>query len=235
MVDGREDRIHSGTKGRPCSIDLTRDFRSVDWSSTIAQPRSQPRGGGLHPRAMEGADRVRVEHPPGGDERARGDRPPGVPPGDRPGGGGPELHGVDGGRTPTTSGSGRWPASCLWMGGGPSQLDTFDPKPGTEGGGDHPGDRHEPSPGSRSPTTSPRLAQVMKDVALIRSMTNKEGNHQRASYQLHTGYAPSGTVKHPELRRGRSPAELGDPKFDLPQIVCIGARDDTTPGPASSA
>ena len=61
----------------------------------------------------------------------------------------------------------------------------------------------------------------MNDVALIRSMTNKEGNHQRATYQLHTGYSPTGTVKHPNI--GCVVAnELGDPKFDLPHIVSIG-------------
>ncbi len=55
----------------------------------------------------------------------------------------------------------------------------------------------------------------MKDVTSIRSMTNKEGNHERATYQLHTGYPPSGTVKHPSF--GCVTAnELGDPKFDLP-------------------
>ncbi len=65
----------------------------------------------------------------------------------------------------------------------------------------------------------------MNDIALIRSMTNKEGNHQRATYQLHTGYAPSGTVKHPSFGCVVG-AELGDPKFDLPHIVSIGTRDD---------
>jgi len=52
-------------------------------------------------------------------------------------------------------------------------------------------------------------------------MTNKEGNHQRATYQLHTGYSPTGTVKHPHI--GCVAAnELGDEKFDLPHIVSIG-------------
>ena len=39
----------------------------------------------------------------------------------------------------------------------------------------------------------------MNDIALIRSMTNKEGEHERATYQLHTGYIPTGTVRHPSL------------------------------------
>ena len=74
----------------------------------------------------------------------------------------------------------------------------------------------------------------MNDVAIIRSMTNKEGNHQRATYQLHTGYAPTGTVKHPNI--GCVVAnELGDPKFDLPHIVSIGSGDRSAPGCSASS
>jgi hypothetical protein len=108
----------------------------------------------------------------------------------------------------------------LWMGGGPSQMETFDPKPEHANGG---GTKSIETavPGVRIAEGWSHLAKVMKDVALVRSMTNKEGNHQRATYQLHTGYAPTGTVKHPHL--GCVAAnELGDPKFDLPHIVAIG-------------
>ncbi len=115
--------------------------------------------------------------------------------------------------------------SCilLWMGGGPSQLDTWDPKPGTDVGGDTQAIATS-VPGVQVAGHFPRVARVMDDVAIIRSMTNKEGNHQRATYQLHTGYAPSGTVKHPSFGCVLG-AELGDPKFDLPHIVSIGTRD----------
>src|SRR5438309_922646 len=84
----------------------------------------------------------------------------------------------------------------LWMAGGPSQFETFDPKPGAETQG-----------ATRAITTSvpglqvaehwTRLAPLMKEVALIRSMTSSEGNHGRASYLLHTSYAPSGGITHP--------------------------------------
>ena len=111
----------------------------------------------------------------------------------------------------------------LWMGGGPSQLDTWDPKPGTDTGGDTKAIATSVA-GIQIASHFPRVARVMNDIALIRSMTNKEGNHQRATYQLHTGYSPSGTVKHPALGCVIG-AELGDPKFDLPHIVSIGTRD----------
>lgn len=108
----------------------------------------------------------------------------------------------------------------LWMAGGPSQMDTFDPKPDHANGGAI--KAIETSvPGIRIAEGWNQLARVMGDVALIRSMTNKEGNHQRATYQLHTGYAPTGTLKHPNI--GVAIAnEIGDPNFDLPQIVSIG-------------
>ena len=108
----------------------------------------------------------------------------------------------------------------LWMGGGPSQFDTFDPKPGTSNGGETKAIETAAS-GIQIAEFWPNVAKQMKDIALIRSMTNKEGNHQRATYQLHTGYSPSGTVKHPSFGSVTA-AELGDPKFDLPHIVSIG-------------
>jgi hypothetical protein len=109
----------------------------------------------------------------------------------------------------------------LWMAGGPSQMETFDPKPGTANGGDTKA-IDTAVPGIKLANGWDKLAQVTRDVAIIRSMTNKEGNHQRATYQLHTGYAPTGTVKHPNI--GCVVAnELGDPKFDLPHIVSIGS------------
>ena len=64
-------------------------------------------------------------------------------------------------------------------------------------------------------------AKAMQDFTLIRSMTNKEGNHQRATYQLHTGYVPSATIKHPHIGCSMV-SELGERHFDLPHIVSIG-------------
>lgn len=110
----------------------------------------------------------------------------------------------------------------LWMNGGPSQLETFDPKPGTDNGGETKA-IETAAPGISIAEGWDDLAKVMNDVALIRSMTNKEGNHQRANYHLHTGYIPTATLKHPHI--GCSAAmELGDERFDLPHIVSIGGK-----------
>jgi hypothetical protein len=108
----------------------------------------------------------------------------------------------------------------LWMGGGPSQFETFDPKPGTDHGGETKAIQTA-VPGIAISEGWDKTASVMKEIALVRSMTNKEGNHQRATYQLHTGYTPSATIKHPHV--GCSiVGELSESHFDLPHIVSIG-------------
>jgi hypothetical protein len=61
----------------------------------------------------------------------------------------------------------------------------------------------------------------------VRGMSSKEGNHQRAQYLMHTGYAPNPTITHPSLG-GWVSEEMGDPKFDLPSFVSIS-------GPSLSA
>ena len=109
----------------------------------------------------------------------------------------------------------------LWMGGGPSQFETFDPKPGTANGG--PTEAISTSvPGIKIAQGWDQTAKMMDDIAIIRSMTNKEGSHPRATYQMHTGYIPSGSVKHPSFAASIA-KELADPKFDLPAVVSVGA------------
>lgn len=109
----------------------------------------------------------------------------------------------------------------LWMQGGPSQFETLDPKPGTENGG--PTEAIATAvPGIRIADNFPKIAAQMSDIAIVRSMTNKEGSHPRATYQLHTGYVPAGSVKHPSF--GSCIAQqLGDLTGELPAFVSIGA------------
>lgn len=111
----------------------------------------------------------------------------------------------------------------LWMGGGPSQFETFDPKPGTPTGG--------PTrsiatavPGIHIAADWVQTARQMKEIALIRSMTSKEGEHERASYHAHTGYTPSPAVKHPSLG-SIAAAEIAPLTFDLPHFVRINGGD----------
>ncbi len=86
----------------------------------------------------------------------------------------------------------------LWLQGGPSQLETFDPHPGTE-----------IAAGTKAIETAvsgiqlaegfERLAAEMESVALIRSLQSKEGDHERALYLAKTGYRPDPVTIHPSL------------------------------------
>jgi hypothetical protein len=108
----------------------------------------------------------------------------------------------------------------LWMGGGPSQFETFDPKPNHANGGETKAISTSVS-GIQIAQGWEKTAAVMDELAIIRSMTNKEGSHPRATYQMHTGYIPSGSVKHPSLAASIA-KEISDPKFDLPAVVSVG-------------
>jgi hypothetical protein len=107
----------------------------------------------------------------------------------------------------------------LWMAGGPSQFETFDPKPGAETQGPT---RAIPTavPGLQVAEHWQKVASVTKDLTVIRSMTSKEGNHGRATYLLHTGYAPSGGIVHPGIGSVVA-SEIGPEDFDLPHFVSI--------------
>ncbi len=108
----------------------------------------------------------------------------------------------------------------LWMQGGPSQFETFDPKPGTENGGQTSAISTAVS-GIQIANGWEQTAKMMNDIALIRSVTNKEGQHQRATYQLHTGYLPTGSVRHPSLGANIA-KQLADLSRDLPAVVSVG-------------
>ncbi len=110
----------------------------------------------------------------------------------------------------------------LWMSGGPSQFETFSPKPNHANGGET---KAIPTtvPGIHFAENLPHCAKVMDSLAVIRSMTSKEGNHLRATYLLHHGYLPMGGVNFPTI--GSNVAhQIGDAANQLPSYVRIGGR-----------
>jgi uncharacterized protein (DUF1501 family) len=111
--------------------------------------------------------------------------------------------------------------SCilLWMNGGPSQMDTFDLKPGQENGG--PFKEIETSvPGIKISEHLPKVAKHADKLAIIRSMATKEADHGRATYQMRTGHLPGGPVHYPTLGSLFS-KELEQPGAELPNFVSI--------------
>jgi len=108
----------------------------------------------------------------------------------------------------------------LWMRGGPSQFETFSPKPGESTGGPTKAISTAVA-GIEVASGWEKTAKAMKEIAIVRSMTNREGNHQRASYQIHTGYLPSGSIKHPAI--GPNIAfRIADKELEIPSVVSIG-------------
>src|ERR1043165_3989276 len=141
-------------------------------------------------------------------------------------------------QTPPT---GRRHKSCilLFMHGGPSHIDTFDPKP------DAPADIrgsfrpiNTAVPGIQISEVFSRFAEQMRDAAIIRGMSTGDRGHAGARYLMHTGY-PFSTPRvdgktYPDL--GAVVAkELGDPRSALPNYVFLysengSAQDVYGPG-----
>jgi uncharacterized protein (DUF1501 family) len=107
----------------------------------------------------------------------------------------------------------------LWMNGGPSHIDTWDPKQG-KSAGTHKAIKTS-IPGVTISEHLPALAAAANKLAIVRSMTSKEGNHVRAQYLLRTGYAPTPTVQHPSFGAWMG-KRFGDPASGLPAFVSLG-------------
>jgi hypothetical protein len=121
--------------------------------------------------------------------------------------------------------TGAKPKSCilLFMFGGPSHIDTFDPKP------ENPTSEINPIatsvPGIQISEFLPKIAGRMKDLAILRGMSTSEGSHGRARYTMHTGYREGvGGVVHPSLGAITSRC-LGRPEDELPNYFALGGRD----------
>ncbi len=106
----------------------------------------------------------------------------------------------------------------LWLNGGPSHVDTFDPKPKSPGASKA---IKTAAKGVLLAEHFPALADQMGHVALVRGVSSKEGNHQRAQEIAHTGHLPNPTVEAPSigawLTRGRTPSSL-----EIPGYVSLG-------------
>lgn len=113
----------------------------------------------------------------------------------------------------------------LFMNGGPSHLDTFDPKPDV--GPEYAGPlKAIPTnvDGVRICEALPRLAQRMDKAVLIRSMRSGENSHERAQHLLQTGYLPLASLEYPSYGAVIA-KERGDESV-LPNYVAIGGQPE---------
>ena len=115
----------------------------------------------------------------------------------------------------------------LWMSGGPSQIDTFDMKPGHVNGGSI-----KPIstsvPGITWSEHLPRLAKQADSIAVVRGMSTKEGDHERGTVLMRTGHVPGGPVAYPSIGSSLSKS-LRREEVPLPSYVSIA------PGPFGRA
>ncbi len=112
-------------------------------------------------------------------------------------------------------------AILLWMGGGPSHMDTWDLKPNSPNGG-----QFSPISTTGEGQISehlPLMAEQMRHMSIVRSMSTREADHRRGTYYMHTGYVPRPNIDHPSY--GSVVAhQLSQSRMDLeiPPFVSIG-------------
>ena len=112
----------------------------------------------------------------------------------------------------------------IFMAGGMSHLDTFDPKP-------YAPIEYRGELGSVATNTGdvfsgqlPKLAAVADKMSVIRSMSHGEAAHERGTHNMLTGYKPSPAITYPSM--GSVVAHEFGPRNDLPGYICIPGAGD---------
>src|SRR5262245_32985295 len=88
----------------------------------------------------------------------------------------------------------------VWLAGGASQLETWDPKPKTDTGGPFRAIATS-VPGVRICELLPKTAMQMHRLALLRSINTNENDHGKGHYLMHTGRPQTPAMVHPHLGR----------------------------------
>src|SRR5437763_9176333 len=107
----------------------------------------------------------------------------------------------------------------LWLAGGASQLETWDPKPGVETGG--PFNAIPTSvPGVQISELMPKMAQRMKHTCLIRSLNTRNGDHGSGAQIMMRGRRDEANLKYPDLGAVLA-RELGRADSQVPDYVAF--------------
>ena len=107
----------------------------------------------------------------------------------------------------------------LWLAGGASQLETWDPKPGRPTGG--PFSKIQTCvPGIEISELLPKMSSRLKETAIIRSLNTKIADHGNAYQLMDTGRIAEPSLKFPHL--GAMIAhELGQRESTVPDYVSM--------------
>jgi hypothetical protein len=115
----------------------------------------------------------------------------------------------------------------LWMSGGPSQMDTFDMKPGHDNGGQFK-EIATKAPGLRFCEHLPKLAEHGERIAVVRSLNTKEGDHARGAHLVRTGHPLMGPVAYPSIACALA-KELTEADAPLPSYVSVAPFEAVSP------
>ena len=109
----------------------------------------------------------------------------------------------------------------LWMGGGMSHIDTFDPKAGAKTGGEFTAIRTAVD-GVTISEILPTVAAQLGHATLLRTLTGESADHGDATHHVLTSYPRVRELVHPSL--GSIVADQVDRLGDLPAFVTIGGQ-----------
>jgi uncharacterized protein (DUF1501 family) len=107
----------------------------------------------------------------------------------------------------------------LWLAGGASQLETWDPKPGAETGGPF-RSISTAVPGTHISELMPKMAQRIKHTAIIRSLNTKNGDHGSGAQIMMRGRRDEPNLKYPDLGAVLA-RELGRADSKVPDYVAF--------------
>jgi uncharacterized protein (DUF1501 family) len=123
---------------------------------------------------------------------------------------------------------------CFWLDGGPTNHETWDPKPEAPSEYRGPFDAIQTSvPGIELCELFPRTAQVMDKLSVIRSVYHNNGDHFAAAHWMWTGYHGSSAARleamYPSvgsiISKTRGANQPGMPAFvSVPQAMTVGRR-----------
>jgi hypothetical protein len=117
----------------------------------------------------------------------------------------------------------------LFMAGGMSHVDTFDPKPKKKAVMGKTETISTSADGIQLGHYLKKTAGVMDKACVINSMNSTQGAHEQGSYIMHTSYGLRGTIKHPSL--GSWVLRLGGRLHpELPGFVAIDTSPEFTGG-----
>jgi hypothetical protein len=105
----------------------------------------------------------------------------------------------------------------LWLAGGASQLETWDPKPGAATGGPF-ASIQTSVPGIRISELMPKMAGRLKDTAIIRSLNTRNADHGSAAKMMMRGRPGEAGVNYPDLGAVLA-RELGQETSQVPDYV----------------